>query len=153
MSYFTKEMKDGKFWLKMTVLPAIAGLLLLDILSNMFASPGYFNLWVVKIVGSLSVIGVIIYGIYLYIKPKVDKNEEEDQEFLEKMNEEKLRNMIAEDPEFQTFCYQCVHFNERFSACGKKIVNHMAKRARLSEKYTYCLHWLPTEEQEEANQV
>ena len=148
MNYFTRGLHDPKFWFKIIVLPAIGGLVLIDFLSHMFASPGFLNLWAVKIVGILSIIGVIIYGIYLYIKPKNDKNFEEDQAFLEKMNEEKFRNLIAEDPEFQTFCYQCVHFNQRFSACGKKIINQFAKKARLSERYTYCLHWLPMDDQE-----
>ncbi len=154
MNYFTRGMfSDPQFWVKIIVVPAIGGLVVIDFLSYMFAAPGFLNLWAVKIVGIFSIVGVIVYGIYLYKKPKSDKNTEEDQAYIETLNEDKFRKMILDDPEFQTFCYQCVHFNQRFGSCGKKIFSERSKRARLNEKYTYCLHWLPLEEQEETNQI
>ncbi len=154
MNYFTRGVfSDPKFWWKIIVIPAIGGLVLMDFLSSMFASPGFFNLWIVKIVGTLSIIGVIGYGVFLYAKPKSDKKIEEDQAFVEKMNEERFRKIIQENPHFQTLCYQCLHFDQNHRACGKKVINERALKARLSETFTYCLHWIPLADDEEQNQI
>lgn len=143
-SYFWKGMKDPVFWLKISVLPTVGALCLLDFLSYMFAAPGYFNLWAIKIVGTLSIVGVVVYGVILYVKPKQFKKLEERQASFEEMRRRELRRRLEREPQIQTLCYECRHFNDEIKHCSLDIVNQRARQVKfreLNEKYSYCLYW------------
>lgn len=143
-SYFWKDFKDPKFWLKITVIPAVGGLCLLDFLSYVFATPGYLNLWAIRIVGGLSIVGVIGYGVFLYVKPRRFKKLKERQALFEEMRKRELRRRLEKEPQYQTLCYECRHFNDHLKACSLEIINRRALEVKfrdLNDKYTYCLYW------------
>lgn len=142
MNYFLHDLiHDRKFWIIRIVVPAIVGLAVMDFLTYIFGPPGISNFWICRIIAILAILSVIVYGVYLYITPKKEKKIIEDQAIFEEKREKEFRKIIEADPGFQTFCYTCIHFNQKIKACSLDIKNPRAKEMKLSEKYTYCLYW------------
>lgn len=142
MNYVWFHLKNNpRFWIKVIVIPAVLALTLLDFLSHMFRPPGIFNLWFFRMVILTVFIGIVGYGIYLYVSPRREKKIRLAQFEFEKKREVELRKILSENPEFQTFCYTCRNFNQPLKCCTLDIKNPKARKIRLSEKYTYCLYW------------
>lgn len=142
MNYFLHYfLHDRKFWVVRIVFPAIVGLAVMDYLTYIFNPPGISNFWICRIIAILAILSVIAYGVYLYITPKKEKRITEEQTIFEEKREKEFRKIIEENPGFQTFCYTCVHFNQKIRACPLDIKNPKARNMKLSEKYTYCLYW------------
>jgi amino acid transporter len=95
MNYVWYHLKNNpKFWIKVVVIPAVLVLVVLDFLTNMFRPPGIFNLWFFKSVLLLSIMGIIIYGVYLYVSPKREKKIRSDQFEFEQKREMELRKIL-----------------------------------------------------------
>lgn len=142
MNYVWYHLKNNpKFWIQVVAIPAVLVLAVLDFLSNMFQPPGIFNLWFFKIVVFLSFTGTIGYGIYLFVSPKREKKIILEQYNFEKEREIEFKRILSKDPEFQTFCYTCKHFNLELKCCRLNIRNSKARNVRLNNDYTYCLYW------------
>jgi hypothetical protein len=112
-----------------------------DILTSLFGV-GVFNFWVVKITIGAAILGAGIYGFFLHKHEKKDKKLGvllpdfliERQVLYEKM--------AAKDPEFQTFCHECRHFDLNRLRC--LLVLHDRKvRIKLNDDHPlrYCLYW------------
>jgi len=142
MNYVWYHLKNNpKFWMKVVFIPAVLVLALLDFLSHMFQPPGIFNLWFFKIVILTSILGIIGYGVYLYISPRKERKIRLEQHEFEQKREKELKKVLSENPGFQTFCYNCKHFNQQLKSCPLNIRNPKARNIRLYESYTYCLYW------------
>ena len=125
----------------MIFIPAILAAALIDFLSHMFRPPGVFNFWFFRITIGIGVLLVIIYGIYLYLNPRKEKREVSDQAQFERQREDDFRKIRSQNPEFQTFCYTCLHFNFDIKACRLDIKNPKARTVNIGGQFTYCLYW------------
>jgi len=142
MNYVWYHLKnDPKFWIKVIIIPAILVAALLDFLSHMFKPPGVFNFWFFRITVATTVLLVIVYGVYLYVNPRREKKTIADQVQFECQRERDFRKIIAQNPEFQTFCYTCIHFNPEIKACRLDIRNSKARAMNLGGQFTFCLYW------------
>lgn len=135
--------RDPKFWTKIVLIPAVLVLNLFDFLTYMFKPPGLSNLWIFKITAAISILGVIVFGIYLYVIPKKNKKIRDEQAIFESQRFIELKKIIEENPQYQTFCFECKHFNFEIKACSLDIKNLKAKSVRFGDKHKYCLYWEP----------
>jgi hypothetical protein len=133
--------RDPKFWIKIIVIPAVLILNLFDFLTYVFKPPGLSNLWIFRISAAISILGVIVYGVYLFVMPQKNKKISEEQAIFEEKRLQELKKTIKQNPHFQTFCFECKHFNLEIKTCSLDIKNLKAKSVRLGEKYKYCLYW------------
>jgi hypothetical protein len=121
----------------------------------MFAHPGFFNLWVIRIVFFPGIIGLIIFAVHLRRKENRAKLITEEQTVFEKRREREMRDIIAVNPDFKTLCYECQHFDQMRKSCVLEIVNRQATRIKLSDRHKsevlnrYCLYWESFKEENE----
>ena len=142
MNYVWYHIKnDPKYWVKIVIIPAILVVALLDFLSHMFKPPGFFNLWFFMISLGVSILLVIAYAVYLYITPRKEKKTLTDQAHYERKREREFREIIQENPDFQTYCFTCRHFNQEIKACRLDIKNPRARAMSLNDRYRYCMYW------------
>ena len=73
MNYFFSNLFHNVVW-EVMGLSALAGLLIMDILTYMFSPRPAFNLWTVKITVVAAVVGAVIYGLFLNKKEDKEKN-------------------------------------------------------------------------------
>ena len=141
MNYWTNYIfKDGSFWTKLLI-PGTGFLLFIDIVSYLMNRPGYFHLWPLKI---FVVIGIpflikIIYKNFHNLS-KIKKVESEAPVF-EKNRELEILEIIRNNPDFTTFCYECVDFNEEKRVCRRDRLYESVKEIRIGNR-TYCLYWV-----------
>ena len=64
-----------------------------------------------------------------------------EQAEYEKMREVEIRKILRENPDFQTYCYTCSHFNQEIKACRLDIKNPRARDLRLNDRTRVCLYW------------
>lgn len=140
MNYWIKYIfKDRNFLLKLLI-PGIGFLLFLDIASYVLDRPGYFHLWPLRIfvVTGIPFIIKIIYKNFHTLN-KIKKVESEAPVY-EKKRKEEILDIIKSDPEFTTFCYQCVYFNEDKKACRRDRIYERVKEISVGNR-KYCLYW------------
>jgi len=140
VNYWTNYLFKDKNFLAKLLIPGIGFLLLLDILSYVFNSPGYFNLWPSKIfaVTGIPIIIRIIYKNFDSLN-KIKKTEREAPVY-EKEREQEIREIIRNNPDFTTFCYECIYFNEEKKACRRDRVYERVKEISIGQR-KYCLYW------------
>ncbi|MEN8221837.1 MAG: hypothetical protein ABFR36_01150 [Acidobacteriota bacterium] len=152
MNYWTNYIfKDGSFWPKIA-LPGIGFILLLDILSYAFNHPGYFRLWPLKIciIIGIPVLIKIIYKNFHTLNKS--KKVELEAPVFEKKREEEIRETIKNDPEFTTFCYQCVYFNDELKACSRDRIYERVKEISIGHR-KYCLYWEEIKQDSEPSEL
>jgi hypothetical protein len=126
MNYFLSHLfRDWKWWAKLGM-AFIGALNLMDILSSTFAYPGFFGLWIVRGTVISGVSGLIAYFVY---QNRSDKKNSRLEALLPPFIAERhvfFEKMTAVDPRFQTFCYECLHYDPGRTSCrlrlhGRKI--------------------------------
>ena len=142
MNYFLSNLfRDKLLWLVLG-LSALAGLMIMDIITFMLMPVPVFNLWVVKIAAAAAVVGVIAYGLFLRIRDKKTRNLDaclpgflaERRAFLAKRSEA--------DREFQTFCHECRHFDLGRLRCLLVLRQRKAWIKLYDDSLIrYCLYW------------
>ena len=140
MNYWIENLfKDGSFWTKILI-PGIGFLLLIDVLSYILNRPGYFHLWPLRITAAAAV-PLIIRIIYknFHTLNRIKKVESEAPVF-EKKREREILDIIAVDPDFTTFCYECIYFSDEKKSCSRDRVFERVKEIRAGQR-TYCLYW------------
>ena len=141
MNYFLMGMKDRRFWLKLIGVPLLATLLFMDILTYTRQPPGIFNLWVVRV----TVVGGFIIALTIAArdtkKLRARRLEAARQKEFEVRRLEELRHRVAAEPDFQTLCFRCRHFEREKSTCRLEIFNLAARRVRLDTLFQYCLYF------------
>lgn len=140
MNYWTNYIfKDGSFWTKLLI-PGTGFLLFIDIASYIMNRPGYFHLWPSRILVVIA-IPFIIKIIYknFHTLNKLKKVESEAPVF-EKKRKQEILDIIERDPDFTTFCYECVDFNEEKKACRRDRIYERVKEISVGKR-KYCLYW------------
>jgi len=142
MGYAARFLREPRFWVRVIGLPALAALNIADIMTAILAAPGVFRLWVVRI----TLVGGLVFAVSLAVRDTKKQHADRDlaasqKEFETRMMNE-LRQRVVADPQYQTLCFRCRHFNPETTACGLEILNAAARRVRLDDsQYRYCLYW------------
>jgi hypothetical protein len=142
MNYFLSNLfRDKSMWI-MIGLAALAGMMIMDLLTFLLTPRAVFGLWTVKITIGAAVVGSVFYGIVLGKREKKDRQLnailpgfiEEKRDFLEKK--------AAADRDFQTLCHQCRHFDQGRLRC-LLVLRERKAWVRLSDggPVRYCLYW------------
>jgi len=142
MNYFLSNLfRDKLLWLVLG-LSALAGLIIMDILTFILMPVPVFNLWVVKVTAAAAAVGTIVYGSFIYMRGNKTRNLDarlpdflvERQAFLAKRSEA--------DREFQTFCHECRHFDLNRLRCLLVLRERKAWIKLYDESpIQYCLYW------------
>lgn len=149
MNYFWSQIfRDRRFWTMIGL--GVAGVLVLfDFLSYSWAPPGYFNLWLVKIAGVAGVVALIGYGAVLFRR---DRENRRVAVLLPAFITERRRiiaDRIAADPDFQTFCYKCAHYDNGRRACCLRLGERvMWIKVDPGRSFSHCLYWNVTDRPE-----
>jgi hypothetical protein len=142
MSYFIADLfRDWKWWSKIGFV-LIVTLNGVDILSAGFAYPGFFNLWLVRITVGAGFNGLIVY--YLYQRRQDKKNRQLEILLPAFITERRayLEKMIAADPKFQTFCFDCRHYDAGRSCCSLRLYERESRiKLQPLDVFSYCLYW------------
>ena len=142
MNYFLANLfNDRKWWAKIGV-AIVAALNLMDILSATFAYPGFFGLWIVRATVIAGIGGLLGYYVY---QNRHDNRERRLQTLLPGFIAERrafFDKMCAADPAFQTFCYECHHYDGRRKSCCLNLYNRTVKiKFHPYATFEYCLYW------------
>ena len=135
MGYKANFFKDARYW----ILIFIGGILILAIAD---AAINIFHGWF----ADLFLFAVIVsLGFFLYDRYQKTKKRDALRKILpifEARRTEEIRRLVEDDPGFQTFCYQCVHFDQDKSACTLHLHSRkMEIKLHPADKYKYCLYW------------
>jgi len=142
MNYFLSNLfRDWKWWAKLG-LAFIGAVNVMDILSATFSYPGYFGLWIVR--GTVIAGFSWLLGYYLYWKRRDAKTSRIEQ-LLPALAAERrayFEKMMAADPRFQTFCYECLHYDAGRRCCGLRLYGREVKiKLDPYGTFSYCLYW------------
>jgi hypothetical protein len=142
MNYFIANLfNDWKYWARLGVI-FIAVLDVLDVLSVSFAAPGFFNLWMVKITGGAALIGLIVYMLFLYRHEKKNRQIKTLLPAFLAARREYFIKMTAADPKFQTFCFDCRHYNHERRCCSLRLHDREVRiKLQPLDVFSYCLYW------------
>jgi hypothetical protein len=142
MNYFTANLfRDWKWW---AILGFIFILILdvVDILSVSFAAPGYFNLWMVKITAIAGFTGLIVYYFYQHRRDKKNRQIEILLPAFRAERREYFEKMAVIDPKFQTFCFDCRHYDPERRCCSLRLHGREIKiKLNPLDTFSYCLYW------------
>lgn len=142
MNYFFSNLfRDKTMWLLLG-LAALAGMMIMDLLTFMLTPRAIFGMWTFKIAIGAAIVGTLAYGLFLRQREKKDRQLnallpgfiEEKRGFLEKK--------AAADGDFQTLCHQCRHFDAERLRC-LLILRERKAWVKLNEDspVRYCLYW------------
>lgn len=149
MNYFLKELSRGnKVYIAAVVIIAAWFVALIDAISSAIKPPGLANGWIFKLTIAGTFIGFVILAIVQYILNKRNriqtKTMEEEAAVFEPMRENQIHEILKEDPDFHTHCYQCLHFDHDITGCKKLLSKDISyrrlKEIRINNK-KYCLYW------------
>jgi hypothetical protein len=135
MGYKTNVFKDTKYW----ILISLGGALMLAVADAMInILHGWF--------ATLLIIAVILsFFFYLYSRFQLTRKREAIRKILpvfEAKRTEEIRQMVETNPGFQTFCYQCVHFDQERKGCTLHFHSRkMEIKLHPADRYKYCLYW------------
>lgn len=135
MGYKANFFKDTRYWILIS-LGGIVILALADAMINIFH--GWFtNIFVIIV--------VISFFYYLYYRYQLTRKRETLRKILpifEAKRTEDIRRMVEADPGFQTYCYQCVHFDQEKKGCTLHLHSRkMEIKLHPADRYSYCLYW------------
>ncbi len=140
MNYWTHYIfKDGSLIHKIAI-PGIGFLLLIDILSYIANYPGYFHLWPLKIVAVIGIpfiIKIIYKNFHTLNKTKKMKIE---APIFEKKRENEIMEILKTNPDYTTFCYECIYFNEGKRSCSRDRIFERVKEIHVGKRQ-FCLYW------------
>ena len=142
MNYFFSSLFRDKMLRAVVPLAALAGLIIVDLLTYMLTPRSVFNLWVVKITVIAAFAGAIGYGVFLQ---KKEKNDRRLDNLLPGFMEERrgeFKKKIIRDPVFQTFCHECRYFDVERLRCLLVLPERKVwVRLDGDSPVRHCLYW------------
>lgn len=123
-------------------LSALVGFDLIDWLSYTFAPPGFFRLFFIRLTVVGAIAGAVVFGWLLYRKQKrVEAIAAALPPFVARRTEA-LRQAVDEDPEYQTFCFDCRHFDADLRGCRLHLYDRQMRIVlERGSSHSYCLYW------------
>jgi hypothetical protein len=142
MNYFLSNLFRDKMLWAVLGLAALAGLLIMDVITFMLMPRAVFDLWTVKITAGAAVVGAIVYGIFLFKREKKDRRLDALLPGFIEQRRGEFEKKAAGNHDFQTFCHECRHFDLNRLRCLLVLRDRMV-RIRLDDDSPcrYCLYW------------
>lgn len=149
MNYFLKELSSGnKVYIAAVAIMGAWCVAIVDAISSAIKPPGLANGLIFRIVIAGTFIGFVVFAIVRFIldkkKREQTKTAEEDASVYEPMKEEQIREILEQNPDFNTHCYQCLHYDHKITGCKKLLSKDIGysrlKEVRINNK-KYCLYW------------
>jgi len=139
--FFANLLRDRHLW-AIIGLSAWAGLMIMDLLTYMLTPRAVFSLWTFKIALAAAIAGAMVYGVVL---GRREKRARRLRELLPAFLEERRQlffSRTAADPDFQTFCHECRHFDLGQLRCLLDLQGQPS-RILLSDEspMRHCLYW------------
>jgi hypothetical protein len=130
-------------FLQVTVLlSAVGALCLIDLLSYIFAPPGFFGLWALRLTAVGAVIGAIGTGVLLVRRQRQIRAIEAALPAFVCQRTAELRQAVELDSSFLTACTACCHFDEEARSCALHIYDRVMKVNLVpGARQSYCLYW------------
>lgn len=142
MNYFLANLVRDKHLWAIIALSAWAGLMVMDLLTYMLTPRAVFGMWTFKIALAAAVVGATAYGVVL---GRREKRSRRLNALLPSFIEERRQlysSRSAADPEFQTFCHQCRHFDLRQLRCLLDLQGRTSHILLSDESpMRHCLYW------------
>lgn len=140
MNYFLKyTFGDKKLWVSILLVIVII-LCVADFISYLFVSHGFFNLLIVKstLIISFPLLFIIAAKNSLF-KKRLEAAEKEGKIF-EEAREKEIFEILKNDSNFTTHCYECIFFNKEIKGCGRDRIFERVKEINIGRN-SYCLYW------------
>ena len=135
MGYKSNVFKDANYWLFIS-LGGVGLLALMDALGNILHG------WFFRIFLIAAFLYLLFYAVKRYQRVKKKKELVGKLPLFEAKRREEIRRRVAENPGFQTFCYECIHFDREKSCCSLHLYNRTLEiKLDPTDKYKYCLYW------------
>jgi hypothetical protein len=135
MGYKSNVFKDANYWFFIS-LGGAGALALMDLLGNILHG------WFFGIFLAAAFLYLLFNAVKRYQRVKKKKELMEKLPLFEAKRKEEIRRMVAENPGFQTFCYECIHFDRERSGCSLDLYNRTREiKLDPDDKYKYCLYW------------
>ena len=139
--FFSNLIRDKAIWITIG-LAALAGMMIMDLLTFMLTPRAVFGMWTFKIAIGAAVVGTLAFGLFLHKREKKDRRlcallpgfMEERLDFL--------KNEVSADADFQTLCHQCRHFDLARLRCLLRL--HERKvwvTLNDDSPIRHCLYW------------
>ena len=139
--FFANFFRDKVMWIILG-LAALAGMMIMDLLTFMLTPRAVFGMWTFKITIGAAVVGTLAFGLFLRQREKKDRRLhallpgflEERQGFL--------ANEVSADADFQTLCHQCRHFDLDRLRC-LLVLRERKAWVKLNDDslIRHCLYW------------
>lgn len=148
MNYFFKGLFSGnKTYYLILAAAAVWVFAIFDLITNI-RPPGLFNGKLFLVTAVATGVGVLYFLISRYKKDRdvrlKTKAVEEHIANFEPKREAEIREILETNPGFNTFCYECKHYNPDLQHCSRDLSDDIT-RQRIKEIYInsrkYCLYW------------
>ncbi len=142
MNYFLSNFfRDKVMWIILG-LAALAGMMIMDLLTFMLTPRAAFGMWTFKIAIGAAVVGTLAYGLFLRQREKKDRRL---YALLPGFLVERLgflKNRVSAGADFQTLCHQCRHFDLSRLRC-LLVLRERKAWVKLNDDspIRYCLYW------------
>jgi hypothetical protein len=142
MNYFLSNLfRDKVMWIILG-LAALAGMMIMDLLTFMLTPRAVFGMWTFKITIGAAVVGTLVFGLFLRQREKKDRRL---HALLPGFLEERLgflKNRVSADADFQTLCHQCRHFDLSRLRC-LLVLRERKAWVKLNDDspIRHCLYW------------
>jgi hypothetical protein len=139
--FFSNLIRDKAIWITIG-LAALAGLMIVDLLTFMLTRRAVFGMWTFKITIGAAILGTLAFGIFLRKREKKDR---QLNALLPGFLEERLdflKNRVSADADFQTLCHQCRHFDLDRLRC-LLVLRERKAWVKLNDDspIRHCLYW------------
>jgi hypothetical protein len=83
--------------------------------------------------------------VYMVRQSRQDKKNQQIEILLPAFKAERrayIAKMVAVDPKFQTFCYDCLHYDGKRRCCTLRLHERKIKiKLHNEDIFSYCLYW------------
>ena len=142
MNYFISNLfRDWKWWAKLGF-ASVATMNAFDMMSL----GRVFHFWIVRGTVIAAVVGLAAYFVF---QNRHDKKVRQIEALLPAFIGERhvyFEKMAAADPEFQTLCFKCCHYDAKRTCCGLRLYDRKARiKLHPEDRLEYCLYWNVTD--------
>jgi hypothetical protein len=138
MNYFIHNLfNDWKWWAKLGF-AFVATMNMFDIVSQGL----FFNLWIVRGTVIAGCGGLIVYFVYFNRRDKKNSRIEALLPAFIAGRHVYFEKIVAADPKFQTFCYECLHYDAVHRTCSLRLYDRKIWiKLDPFDPFSYCLYW------------
>lgn len=144
MNYFIEAaFKDKDHWKKILIVVTVVAAIVVKIVES-FSGEEILDGYLFNGVVILGAISLIVTAVKGTIAEKDKKRIPLEQEIFENKMRLKFQKIIKDNPQFQTFCYECANYDSEKLNCriSFDIINKRVFKTKFPGSiFEYCLYW------------